>query len=104
MFHILLALIQALQTALAPICFVTAWTLIVISLWTIWNIVHQGITHVKRLHQIPCSRCQFFTGNYTLKCVVHPTSALTEAAINCSDFCSQNTCLTSSRQLNHSVQ
>lgn len=46
----------------------------------------QGITYVKRLHQIPCSRCGFFTGDYHLKCTVSPNIALTENALNCSDY------------------
>ncbi|WP_337906916.1 hypothetical protein [Iningainema tapete] len=45
-----------------------------------------GIATVKRLHQIKCADCQFFTGDYHLKCTVHPSFALTEEAINCSDF------------------
>jgi hypothetical protein len=45
-----------------------------------------GLQRLHRLHQVPCSRCAFFTGDYTLKCTVQPRSALTEAAINCYDF------------------
>ncbi|MEO0376994.1 MAG: hypothetical protein AAF329_20745 [Cyanobacteria bacterium P01_A01_bin.17] len=45
----------------------------------------QGITHLKRLHSIPCHRCAYFTGHYQLKCTVHPCEALTEQAINCPD-------------------
>jgi hypothetical protein len=42
--------------------------------------------HLKRLHQIPCDRCIFFTGEYNLKCTVHPYKALNEDAIGCSDY------------------
>ena len=45
-----------------------------------------GITHVRKLHQIPCSKCDFFTNDYRLKCTVHPVAACTESAINCFDF------------------
>jgi hypothetical protein len=42
------------------------------------------------MHQIPCSRCGFFTNNYRLKCTVHPLAANTEAAIDCTDYLSIN--------------
>ena len=45
-----------------------------------------GQEHLARLHQIPCSGCQYFTGDYSLKCTVHPYEALTEDAISCLDF------------------
>jgi RNA polymerase subunit RPABC4/transcription elongation factor Spt4 len=38
------------------------------------------------MHQIPCADCQFFTHNMRLKCPVHPTEALSEQAIGCTDF------------------
>lgn len=90
MLQILYLLIHALQPVLVPVCFVTAWALVVLLLWNIWTTASDGITTVKRLHQIPCANCQFFTGDYHLKCTVHPTFALTEEAINCSDFYSPN--------------
>lgn len=67
--------------------FLSAWTIIIFFLWTSWIAAKEGIDTVKRLHQIPCSDCRFFTGNYHLKCPVHPNNALTEEAINCSDYC-----------------
>jgi hypothetical protein len=54
--------------------------------WQIIETSQQAIAHLKRLHQIPCSRCIFFTGDYRLKCTVHPLCALSEEAINCRDF------------------
>lgn len=73
------------------------------SLFCVWRIIYtlrQGVGYVKRLHQIPCSRCTYFTGDYRLKCTVHPIFALTEEAIGCVDYvasapgcnslCSQN--------------
>jgi hypothetical protein len=45
-----------------------------------------GITHLKRLHQVPCYRCQYFTGDYRLKCPVQPLTACTDGAIGCRDF------------------
>ena len=46
----------------------------------------QGVAKLKRLHQIPCSNCAFFTGDYRLKCPVHPHEALSEEAIGCFDY------------------
>jgi hypothetical protein len=42
------------------------------------------------MHQIPCANCQFFTGDYHLKCPIHPAIALSEAAIGCPDYRSQS--------------
>ncbi|NEP80770.1 MAG: hypothetical protein F6K39_22920 [Okeania sp. SIO3B3] len=60
--------------------------LITIGLRNLYLTFQQGINYVQRLHQIPCSRCTFFTGDYRLKCTVHPDNALTETALNCSDY------------------
>jgi len=34
----------------------------------------------------PCSSCRFFSHNAYLKCAVHPSIALTQRALNCSNF------------------
>lgn len=46
----------------------------------------EAIAHLRRLHQIPCTRCAYFTGCHYLKCTVNPSTALTEAALACRDF------------------
>lgn len=48
--------------------------------------LRQDWQHLKKLHQIPCARCVFFTGEYNLKCTVHPYKALNEDAIGCIDY------------------
>lgn len=48
--------------------------------------LQDGVARLKRLHQIPCSRCAYFTGDYRLKCTVHPCKALTEDALDCRDY------------------
>jgi hypothetical protein len=53
---------------------------------SIYLAMKDAITRVRRLHQIPCSRCAFFTGDYRLKCTVHPCKALSEEAIDCLDY------------------
>lgn len=42
-----------------------------------------GLTYVKKLHQVPCNRCIYFTGDYRLKCTVNPLMALSEETIDC---------------------
>ena len=86
MFQILYFLIHALQPVLVPICFVAAWFLVVLLLWNIYAATSNGIATIKRLHQISCANCQFFTDDYRLKCTVHPTIALTEQAVYCRDY------------------
>jgi hypothetical protein len=41
-------------------------------------------------NQVPCRNCQYFSGNFYLKCAVNPSDVLTNKAINCSDYCPQN--------------
>ena len=63
-------------------------TIAILILW-ILRIVQSllaGLRHVKRLHQIPCDRCAFSTGEWHLKCTVHPVNAFSEQAIGCRDY------------------
>ncbi|NJO40970.1 MAG: hypothetical protein HC769_10680 [Cyanobacteria bacterium CRU_2_1] len=70
----------------AFLCPIAIWAILAILLWSVWSALRDGVAQLKRLHQIPCSRCAFFTGDYRLKCTVHPYKALTEAAIDCLDY------------------
>ncbi len=54
--------------------------------WGVGLTLKEGISQLKRLHSIPCSQCAFFTGDYRLKCTVHPITALSEEAIGCCDY------------------
>ena len=54
--------------------------------WSAWRTAKTGVHYLKRLHQVPCSRCAYFTGDYRLKCAVNPCIALTEQAIHCRDY------------------
>ncbi|WP_432808399.1 hypothetical protein [Pantanalinema sp. GBBB05] len=40
----------------------------------------------KRPSKIPCQNCRFFSNSSYLKCAVHPTTAMTQGAIDCSDY------------------
>jgi hypothetical protein len=55
-------------------------------IWSFWKVIKAGFFQLRRLHQVPCSKCVFFTGDYRLKCTVHPSKALSEEALNCLDF------------------
>jgi hypothetical protein len=51
-----------------------------------WKNTKKNLIQLQRLHEIPCSHCLFFTGEYNLKCAVHPCNALSEKAIGCADY------------------
>lgn len=74
------------QTLQVPVCFVAAWGLVVLLGWRLVATVRSGVMTSKHLHRIPCADCQFFTGDYRLKCTVHPDTALSEHAIGCRDY------------------
>ncbi|MBW4486935.1 MAG: hypothetical protein KME12_04000 [Trichocoleus desertorum ATA4-8-CV12] len=84
--RLLYFLIQLIQPILVPICFITAWGLIVLVSWNTWSAVRDGVNNAKKMHRIPCANCEFFTGDYHLKCTVHPDTALSEDAIYCRDY------------------
>jgi hypothetical protein len=85
-FSLLYELIRIIQPFLTPICFVVAWSIILLICWSIVAALRDGMKQVKQLHQIPCANCQFFTNSYYLKCPVHPSVALSEEAIGCRDY------------------
>jgi hypothetical protein len=68
------------------ICLSTAWIIIALMFYQSYWTIKEGRRYLVRLHSIPCSRCIFCTGDYRLKCTVHPFSALTDSAIDCLDF------------------
>lgn len=68
------------------LCPTLIWMMLVGFFLAICFAIQDGIIRLKRLHQVPCSRCAFFTGDYRLKCAVHPCKALSEAAIDCLDY------------------
>jgi hypothetical protein len=85
-FAIIYWLIQIIQPMLIPFCFILSWLLVLLTAWSIWSTFRDGIANAKRMHKIPCANCQYFTGDYHLKCTVRPTMALSEAAIDCVDY------------------
>lgn len=85
---------QVAQDLLQSLCPIAIGATLLLFFSSIWIAAQDGLTHLKRLHQIPCSRCVYFTGDYHLKCTVHPCRALSEAAIDCLDYQpAQSACL-----------
>lgn len=87
---ITIRLIQLIQPILIPLCFLTAWGLIALVAWNLVAATRDSVQRAKVMHQIPCSECRYFTNNHLLKCPLHPKIALSEEAINCSDYESSN--------------
>ncbi|WP_448572516.1 hypothetical protein [Trichothermofontia sp.] len=81
----LYSFLVALQPYLVPLCAVLAWLLMLLVAASLWGAMREGVRRSQHLHRIPCARCQYFTGDYRLKCTVHPHLALTEQAIGCPD-------------------
>ncbi len=68
------------------LCLACTWLLLITLPWCLWVSLREGISRLKQMHSIPCSHCAFFTGDYRLKCAVHPIKALTDEAIHCLDY------------------
>ncbi|MBX2864639.1 MAG: hypothetical protein KTR27_13910 [Leptolyngbyaceae cyanobacterium MAG.088] len=87
LFHlILLHLMQWLQPYLGPVCLVLAWSIVAMGIWQVIAATRDGVQRAQTMHRIPCSDCSFFTNQAVLKCPLHPSTALSEEAIDCSDF------------------
>ncbi len=72
------------------LCF-SVWTIIFTCLsLRLVVVIKKAIEHLQRLHQIPCDKCAYFTGDYRLKCTVNPVAAMSENAIGCRDFLYDN--------------
>jgi hypothetical protein len=84
--QLLKPLVLGIQTFIVPICFVSAWLIVGLTVWSVWSTIRDTTKKTRQLHQIPCANCQYFTSSYHLKCTVHPTIALTEEAIECADY------------------
>ncbi|MEH1951382.1 MAG: hypothetical protein V7K77_31180 [Nostoc sp.] len=86
MLELIFFLIHAIQPLIIPISFITAWTVTILVMLSLWTAARDSVATAKQMHQIPCTGCQFFTDNYRLKCTVRPSIANTEEAINCLDY------------------
>ncbi|ARV60960.1 hypothetical protein BZZ01_22155 [Nostocales cyanobacterium HT-58-2] len=79
-------LTHLIQPLIIPICFLCAWSLMILVVWSMWTATRDTVSKAQQMHQIPCTGCQYFTNDYHLKCTVHPSVANTEEAVNCMDY------------------
>jgi hypothetical protein len=68
------------------ICLLIAWGMSISAFAAIIAGCTSGFRNLRRLHNIPCSNCQYFTNSNYLKCTVNPDLACSENAIDCRDF------------------
>ena len=74
------------KPVLLQLRFVGAFSIVTLCSWSLISCVLDVIAQTKKMHQIPCTKCRFFTGDYRLKCTVNPSVANTEQAIECNDY------------------
>jgi len=79
-------LISGSEWGLSSLRFLFACLLIYLFISSLVNPLLAAFAQAKRMHQIPCCNCCFFSGNYILKCTIRPTEANTEKAIGCLDY------------------
>jgi hypothetical protein len=73
---------------LIPVCLIAVWTIVAFPFFREIAKTKSTGTNFLRMSRIPCRNCRFFSRSSYLKCAVHPTTAMTEDAVNCSDYCS----------------
>lgn len=79
-------LVSLVQPVLVPLCFIVAWAVMGLTFWHLVVTVRDGVNQATVMHRIPCGECRYFTNDHRLKCPIHPKIALSEAAIDCTDF------------------
>ena len=76
---------SALKPVLIQLRFVAGYSLLGLVGWSLLGFARDIFNTAKKMHQIPCTKCRFFTGDHRLKCTVNPHVANTEEAIDCPD-------------------
>ncbi|MEM1290620.1 MAG: hypothetical protein AAGH67_03945 [Cyanobacteria bacterium P01_H01_bin.162] len=74
------------ETMTSLVCPMMIWAVMLVFFWSVMIAIKDGVAYIRKLHQIPCDRCLYYTGTHYLKCPVNPCIALSEAAIGCRDF------------------
>ena len=85
MFQSTVNVASTLKPVMLQLRFVGAYSLLGLAGLSLASFVIDTVATAKRMHQIPCTKCRFFTGDYRLKCTVNPDIANTEQAIDCPD-------------------
>ncbi|MBE7381660.1 MAG: hypothetical protein F6J95_009660 [Leptolyngbya sp. SIO1E4] len=76
----------AFDSLLALFVPLVIWAVLLAFILTLCLTVQDAIQQLRRLHQIPCHRCKYYTGSAYLKCTVNPVSAFSEDALHCCDY------------------
>lgn len=71
---------------LKPLYFLGAWLLLFLLVGGFFRGVKDTVSRGRKMHEIPCTHCQYFTNDYRLKCTIQPNIANTELARDCPDF------------------
>ncbi len=80
--------ISDIAISLSPLGFVIVWAVFLLILQKIRSALEEKMSlTVNGVSQVPCKNCKFFSNNHYLKCAVKPDIVLTEAAIDCSEYC-----------------
>lgn len=83
----MLYLSTSLVGSLLPLfCPVAIWAVLLSFFLAVLFALQDGIQRLRRLHQIPCDRCRYYTGNQHRRCPVNPLAAFAEEAIHCRDY------------------
>jgi 6-phosphogluconolactonase/glucosamine-6-phosphate isomerase/deaminase len=69
-----------------PLSFLVACSVLGLCGWTLVSALFDALSRAKQMHQVPCTKCRFFSGDFRLKCTIHPHTANTEQAIDCPDY------------------
>lgn len=75
---------------LIPIFSLIVWLIVASKLTGAWKEARDRIVTFNHLKPVPCRNCRFFVNNHYLKCAVQPSIALTQQALNCSDYWPNN--------------
>ena len=86
MFHLAFSSASLIKPLLLQLRIVGAFSILGLCSWSLISCLLDVVAQAKRMHQIPCTKCRFFTGDYRLKCTVNPSVANTEQAIGCGDY------------------
>ena len=86
MFQVTAHFISLFKPVLLQLRFVGAYSILGLCVWSLVSSIMDAVATAKQMHQIPCTKCRFFTGDYRLKCTVNPFVANTEQAIDCNDY------------------
>ena len=62
------------------------WAMVLAFVLAVLLAVSDGLHRLRRLHQVPCFRCRYYTGSPYLKCPLRPVDAASEAALHCTDY------------------